>query len=69
MMILILFFFGIYYLYKYSTKNYDYFEKINQKIKYVRPLPLVGSNFGMFFKKQPILHIMSDDYNKFRNEK
>jgi hypothetical protein len=69
MLIFVLIFIGGYYLYKFATKNHDYFEKPNQRLKYVRPLPFVGSNFSAFFKKKPALKLLEDNYKLYKNEK
>lgn len=58
---------ALYFLYKWATKNYDYFEK--QGIPFVKPIPLLGSNFGIFFKKQPLVQSMMEQYYEFKNEK
>lgn len=58
---------ALYLFYKWATVNYDFFEK--QGIAYIKPFPLLGSNFSVFFKKQPLVTTMMDNYNKFRHEK
>lgn len=58
---------ALYLLYKWAVKNNDYFEK--QGIPYVKPWPLVGSNFEMFFKKTPFVTFLMDSYNQYKHEK
>ena len=58
---------AIYLFYKWATANYDFFEK--QAIPFIKPLPLLGSNIGLFFKKKPLVQSMLEEYNKFNNDK
>lgn len=58
---------ALYLFYKWATKNYDYFEK--QGIPFMKPLPLLGSNYAIFFKKQPMVQTMIEQYSEFKNEK
>jgi hypothetical protein len=58
---------AVYLFYKWATSNHDFFVK--QGIAFIRPLPLLGSNFSLFFKKQPFVKSLMDNYNKFKSEK
>ena len=58
---------AVYFIYKWAVANHDFFEK--QGIPFIKPLPLLGSNAGIYFKKQPFVVSMMNDYNKFKNEK
>lgn len=54
---------AIYLLYKWFTKNFDFFKK--QGIAYTEPF----SGFSVFFKKQPMIKPFMDNYFKFKDEK
>jgi len=58
---------AIYLFYKWATANYDFFEK--QGIAFVKPLPGLGSNMGIFFKKKPFVQSLMELYNQFEDEK
>lgn len=58
---------ALYLFYKWATTNYDYFEK--QGIAFIKPYPLVGSNFSMFFKKKPLVQTLNEQYALYKHEK
>lgn len=58
---------ALYLLYRWAVKNNDYFKK--QGIAYMEPLPLLGSSFGLFFKKQSMVKSFMDSYYQFKDEK
>lgn len=58
---------AIYLFYKWATAKYDYFDK--QGIPCVKPLPGLGSNFALLFKKQPFVKTLMDSYNKYSDYK
>jgi cytochrome P450 family 9 len=58
---------ALYFFYKWATAKYDYFEK--QGIVYSKPLPLLGSDFGLFFKKIPFVESFMNNYNMYDGEK
>lgn len=58
---------ALYAFYKWATVDYDYFEK--QGIPFLKPLPLLGSNFSIFFKKKPMVHSLMEIYLKHKHEK
>lgn len=58
---------ALYFLYKWSTATFDYFEK--QGFAFQKPLPLLGSDFHLFFKKQPMAVSLMNNYNKHKSEK
>lgn len=58
---------ALYFFYKWATANYDFFKK--QGIAFIKPLPLVGSNFELFFKKQPFVKGLMENYFKYKSDK
>lgn len=56
-------------VYKWATKNMDYFERPNQRIKYDKAYPILGSDPGIFFRKEPIVKMSDRNYNKIKNDK
>lgn len=54
---------AIYFFYKWLMANEDFFK--NQGIPYLKPF----ENLTMFFKKQPLVKTIMDNYNKFEGEK
>lgn len=58
-----------YKLYKFAMKDLDYFERPNQRIKYDKAFPLVGSDFGAFFRKEPVVKLFTRNYKRIKNEK
>lgn len=59
----------VYKFYKYAMKGLDYFERPNQRIKYLKALPIVGSDFGLFFRKEPLTKLFSRTYDKMKSER
>jgi hypothetical protein len=57
----------VYFIYKWSTSTYDFFE--NQGIPYRKPLPLFGTNINMLMKTKPFIDVLKEWYNEFENEK
>lgn len=58
---------ALYLFYKWATANYDFFSK--QGIAFQEPWPLVGSNFGLIFKRKPFVESLMETYNKYKHEK
>jgi hypothetical protein len=58
---------ALYLFYKWATATYDFFEK--QGVPFNRPLPLLGSEFGVLLKKQPFVASLTNNYNKYKNDK
>jgi cytochrome P450 family 9 len=58
---------ALYLIYKWATAKFDFFEK--QGIPFIKPLPLVGSNSELFFKKQSFVKSFMDNYNKYKSGK
>jgi hypothetical protein len=58
---------AVYLFYKWATATHDFFEK--QGIAYSKPLPLLGSDFSLLFKKQPLVVTLMEFYNKHKHEK
>jgi cytochrome P450 family 9 len=58
---------ALYLFYKWATARYDYFEK--QGIVFHKPLPLLGSDFGLLFKKIPFVDSLMLNYNLHKNDK
>ena len=54
-------------LYKYGTRNFDYFRK--KGVAFNKPLFLVGSRLGMVLRRSNILEFSDEIYNEFRDEK
>lgn len=59
---------AIYLFYKWATANYDFFEKQGIACD-KKPLPFLGSNFLLLFKKKPMVTTLMDFYKEFKHEK
>lgn len=66
-LILYLFAILIYFLYKWSTSTFDYFEK--QLIPFKKPVPFFGTNSNVITKKKAMIDALNETYNEFKNEK
>ncbi|XP_026729651.1 cytochrome P450 6B5-like [Trichoplusia ni] len=53
-------------LYKYVTRNHDYWEKRN--VKYEKPISIFGTNYENVVAKKSIIEISIEIYNKYPNE-
>jgi len=53
--------------YKWSTANYDYFEK--KGIAFKKPFPLIGSNANLILKKMSMAEALTTSYYELRDEK
>ncbi|XP_026729653.1 cytochrome P450 6B5-like [Trichoplusia ni] len=53
-------------LYKYFTKNHDYWEKRN--VKYEKPIPIFGTNYENVIGKKSIIEKATEVYNKYPTE-
>lgn len=56
-------------LYKWATKDMDYFIRPNQRIKYDKAYPILGSYPGIFFRKEPIVEMFVRTYKRMKTEK
>lgn len=56
----------VFFLYKYVTHDNDFFKK--RGIKYLKPLPLLGSNWRPAFGYKTYFDFYRDTYNQFKNE-
>lgn len=56
-----------YSLYKYGTRNYDYFTKAN--LSFVKPTFLIGNSGDLVFKRKSFPEFMKAQYNSFPNVK
>nr|XP_021182033.2 cytochrome P450 6B6-like [Helicoverpa armigera]WRX06084.1 CYP6AN1 [Helicoverpa armigera] len=54
-------------LYKYTTRNHDYWEKRN--IKHEKPIPVFGTLYDNVFAKKSIIEVAADLYRQYPNEK
>ncbi|KAF2886261.1 hypothetical protein ILUMI_19912 [Ignelater luminosus] len=52
-----------YVIYKYSTRNFDYWKK--RGVPYVKPLPLIGNFLDVFTFRRTIGHHLAKYYNDF----
>ncbi|CAD0198413.1 CYP6AN31 [Chrysodeixis includens] len=53
-------------LYKYLTKNHDYWEKRN--VKYEKPVPIFGTNYKNVTAQKSIIEISVEAYKKYPDE-
>ncbi|XP_026729654.1 cytochrome P450 6B5-like [Trichoplusia ni] len=53
-------------LYKYTTKNHDYWEKRN--VKYEKPIPIFGTNYKNVMAKKSIIEMATEVYRKYPTE-
>ncbi|KAL0870367.1 hypothetical protein ABMA27_005377 [Loxostege sticticalis] len=67
MITLVLIFAFIVGLYFYLVKNYDYWKK--RGVKFIKPLPFLGSFRDPLFLKQSYTQMMGQWYKKYPNEK
>ncbi|XP_037050616.1 probable cytochrome P450 9f2 [Bradysia coprophila] len=56
-----------YVLYKWLTKNDDYFLK--KGIPYEKPLPLVGNFLGFMLQRETLIDVIQRKYDKFKKSK
>ncbi|KAF2887508.1 hypothetical protein ILUMI_18665 [Ignelater luminosus] len=54
----------IYLLYKFSVRNFDYWEK--RGVPYPKPLPFIGNVFDLFTGRVGIGHLLADFYNNYK---
>ncbi|KAG5684348.1 hypothetical protein PVAND_013583 [Polypedilum vanderplanki] len=54
-------------LYKYGTRNFDYFRA--KGVPFNKPRFFVGSRLGMVLKTSNMIEFVEEIYNEFRNEK
>jgi hypothetical protein len=54
-------------LYKYGTRNFDYFRQ--KGVAFNRPRWMVGSRLGMIMKTSNMIEFVDEIYKEFRNEK
>lgn len=52
-----------YIIYKYSTRNFDYWKK--RSIPYVKPLPIIGNFLDVFMLRKTIGHHLAKYYDEF----
>lgn len=57
----------LYFLYKWSTKNYSYF--LEKGIKHRKPLPLIGNLGSFLVTKKTLGEFMIEERNEFKDEK
>lgn len=57
----------LFWLYKFLTKNDDYFEK--KGIPFEKPKLIIGSRTDLITRSKSILKVVDDWYLKFRNDK
>lgn len=59
--------FSLYVVYKWGTKNNDYFDKLN--VRFIKPWFLLGNKNSLLMRKQNFIEFASDIYNAFPNER
>jgi hypothetical protein len=57
----------IWLLFKFLTKDADFFEK--KGIKYLKPFPVLGMTYNMMKSGNPMGIILKESYDKFRNSR
>lgn len=57
----------VYVLYKWLTKNDDYFLK--KGIPFEKPLPIFGNFLGFMMQRETLIDIMQRNYDKYKKSK
>lgn len=67
MLIIILIAILVYFIYKWSTSTFDFFER--QGIPYRKPVPFFGTSANMITKSKPFIQVLEEWYYEFKDEK
>lgn len=59
--------FVLWLVYKWLTKDLDYYEKLG--VPHEKPVPLFGNMWQFFLKKESVIEIVSRNYEKFKKAK
>lgn len=56
----------VYVLYKWLTRNHDYFLK--KEIPFEKPLPIFGNFLGFLLQKESFSDVVQRSYDKYKKE-
>jgi hypothetical protein len=57
----------VYFLYKWGVSSHGFFYE--KGVKFIKPLPFLGSSLNMFTQKQTMMEWIVDKYLEFPDEK